>query len=69
MPTLRFSDASVEAMRTHRWPGNVRELENAVERAAILRDGDVIEPAGLALDSARSPDDADRSIFSARRSI
>ena len=58
-PTLRFSEAAVEAMRAHRWPGNVRELENAVERAAILRDGDVIEPAGLALDNARPSDDAD----------
>jgi transcriptional regulator with GAF, ATPase, and Fis domain len=26
------------------WPGNVRELENAVERAAILSRGSLLEP-------------------------
>jgi DNA-binding NtrC family response regulator len=29
------------------WPGNVRELENAIERAATLCDGDVIQPSDL----------------------
>jgi DNA-binding NtrC family response regulator len=29
------------------WPGNVRELENAVERAVVLRSGDVILPEDL----------------------
>jgi DNA-binding NtrC family response regulator len=48
---LRFSDAAMAAMRSHAWPGNVRELENAVERAAILCEGDLIEPAQLALES------------------
>ena len=45
---------SAEAKRrliAHRWPGNVRELENAIERASILTDGDVITPAVLDLDS------------------
>src|SRR2546422_6591775 len=27
------------------WPGNVRELEHAIERAAVLADKDVLEPA------------------------
>jgi DNA-binding NtrC family response regulator len=52
---LRFSEAALAAMRAHLWPGNVRELENAVERAAILCDGDVIEPAHLALEPAAAP--------------
>lgn len=29
------------------WPGNVRELENAIERAATLCEGDVIQAADL----------------------
>ena len=47
---LRFSGAALAAITAHRWPGNVRELENAIERAAILCDGDVIEPGHLALE-------------------
>ena len=53
---LRFSDAASAALRAHRWPGNVRELENAIERAAILADGDAIEPIHLALDGGRRGD-------------
>jgi two-component system response regulator AtoC len=36
-----------EAMRrlqSYGWPGNVRELRNAVERAMLLVDGDVLTP-------------------------
>jgi DNA-binding NtrC family response regulator len=29
------------ALRQHPWPGNVRELQNAIERAAILNDGEI----------------------------
>jgi len=47
--SLRFGPGATEAIRAHRWPGNVRELENAIERAAILCEADVIEPRHLAL--------------------
>jgi DNA-binding NtrC family response regulator len=33
---------ALAALQAHSWPGNVRELRNAVERAMILVDGDVI---------------------------
>ena len=32
---------------SHRWPGNVRELRNAIERAAVLSQGEVITPECL----------------------
>ena len=32
----------------YNWPGNVRELRNAIERALILEDGDVITARYLA---------------------
>ncbi len=36
------------------WPGNVRELEHTIERAVLLCRGEEIEPANLAIASARS---------------
>ncbi len=41
-PELRLSEAARLLLRSHPWPGNVRELENAVERAAILSDGEIL---------------------------
>jgi DNA-binding NtrC family response regulator len=48
-PKLRMSDAARASLRGYGWPGNIRELENAIERAAILCDGDTIEPRDLSL--------------------
>ena len=42
-----FSDAALDALRTHRWPGNIRELKNVVERAALLSQGQPISAAHL----------------------
>ena len=50
-----MSEASLQALRSHRWPGNVRELENSIERACILADETELRPAdlGLVSDGAR----------------
>ena len=37
----------MEVLQSYSWPGNVRELENALERAVILTDGEVIAVDGL----------------------
>jgi DNA-binding NtrC family response regulator len=37
----------MNAMMNYSWPGNVRELENAVHRAAILANEEVIRQAHL----------------------
>jgi len=37
-----FSPQALASMLRYAWPGNVRELENAVERAVILCNGDLI---------------------------
>jgi transcriptional regulator with PAS, ATPase and Fis domain len=47
-----FSDAAALALEKHDWPGNVRELRNLMMQAAVLADGDVIQPADLPLVSA-----------------
>ncbi len=43
----RLSEAALRELQRHSWPGNVRELKNTIERAALLSDGDVIEPWDL----------------------
>jgi DNA-binding NtrC family response regulator len=43
----RISPAALEILQSYQWPGNVRELENALERAVILTNGDVIDVDAL----------------------
>ena len=50
----RFTPAAEAAVRAHRWDGNVRELFNAVQRAAMLSDGDEIGPSDLGLEPGRA---------------
>ena len=40
---LALSDDAIAWLEQQHWPGNVRELENAIERAAVLNDKDVLE--------------------------
>jgi DNA-binding NtrC family response regulator len=42
-----FSSEALALLRAHRWPGNVRELKNAVERAAVMAEGEMIQPEDL----------------------
>ena len=39
---VRLSTPAIDLLMAYHWPGNVRELENAIERAILLADGDVI---------------------------
>jgi two-component system response regulator HydG len=43
----RLTEAALDAMLAYGWPGNVRELENALERAVILSEGEMIEIGAL----------------------
>ena len=49
---VSFSPAAEAALVEYDWPGNVRALRHAVERAVILADGGVIQPADLQLSHA-----------------
>jgi len=42
---LVLSEAALEWLGGERWPGNVRALEHAIERAAVLSDKEILEPA------------------------
>jgi len=46
-PQLRFSAEALSAIANYHWPGNVRELRNAVERAVVLSQADLIGPECL----------------------
>jgi len=46
---LKLSAQSNVALQNYPWPGNVRELENAMQRALLLSDGDLIEPNDIEL--------------------
>ncbi len=48
-PPKQLSDNALRELQRHDWPGNVRELRNTLERAALLSEGDVIEPWDLQL--------------------
>src|SRR5260370_40253129 len=58
-----LSDSSMAALRAHSWPGNVRELENAIERACILADSQILEPRDLGLETQLSPSHDPLSAF------
>ena len=50
-PVRTVNPAAMELLTHHPWTGNVRELQNAIERAIILCEGQVITPEQLTLRS------------------
>jgi DNA-binding NtrC family response regulator len=51
-----FEADVIEALEQHDWPGNVRELRNAIERAVLIAEGDVITLEDLPQRVRRSGD-------------
>jgi len=47
LPELRLHASCLDALQSYSWPGNVRELENALERAAVLCQDQVIHREDL----------------------
>lgn len=50
-PMSHMSPSAIKKLASYAWPGNVRELENAIERAVVLKTGDLLEPEDFALHS------------------
>ena len=53
-PRVRLSAAAEAALAARAWPGNVRELRNVLERALLLSDDAVLEPAHLGPGQAKA---------------
>ncbi len=47
-PGLHLDNDARDRIRMGRWPGNIRGLANALERAAILAEGDAVQGADMA---------------------
>ncbi|QSP94411.1 sigma-54-dependent Fis family transcriptional regulator [Marinobacter salinisoli] len=47
---VTFAEDARLALTRHRWPGNVRELDNAIQRALVLHQGNVIHASDLCLE-------------------
>jgi two-component system response regulator FlrC len=47
---ITLADDARKALTTHAWPGNVRELDNAIQRALVLQQGNVIHAGDLCLE-------------------
>jgi DNA-binding NtrC family response regulator len=54
---LTLSAETLDMLKRHPFPGNVRELRNVLERAALLSDGESIDPVHVeqALDTGAAP--------------
>lgn len=47
---IAFAPDAKQALTEHLWPGNVRELDNALQRALVLHQGNVIHAGDLCLE-------------------
>lgn len=47
---VTFAPDARSALMAHQWPGNVRELDNAIQRALVLHQGNVIHASDLCLE-------------------
>jgi len=50
--SVHFSESANIILRTHSWPGNVRELDNVVQRALILKSGNIIEDRDIHIENS-----------------
>jgi len=57
-PVKRLSSVTLKKLEKFSWPGNVRELQHAVERAVIMSDASVLQPADFFFAAPEVKEDA-----------
>ena len=57
-PLRRLSSATLKRLEKYHWPGNVRELQHAIERAIIMSDSQVLQPADFFFPSQEQKGDS-----------
>ena len=54
-PVRAVAEEVFGALRAHPWPGNVRQLRNAMERAVVMSEGEILLPQHLPADILHPP--------------
>ena len=67
-PVTGFEPGAEELLASYSWPGNVRELENAIERAVLLAEGNLVQVQNLPERIWSTPRSAERSVPAAEAS-
>ena len=52
---LMLSGDAAEKLKNHSWEGNIRELQNAIEKAVIMCEDEIIKPEHIELHAATRP--------------
>ncbi len=63
-----LSDTSKELLRQYHWPGNVRELRNAIKRAMIMNDAEILTPEMIPV-SIRSTNSLATQIWNSKQLV
>ncbi len=58
-----FSEATKRTLLDYSWPGNARQLQNAVDHAALMCEGELIEPGDLPQDLAEAPESSENDTW------
>jgi Nif-specific regulatory protein len=53
-PQLTISEEAMEKIMEYDWPGNVRELRNAIERAVVMGNGQMVLPVDLPISGLKT---------------
>jgi len=66
---LGVSRGAMEKLRGYHWPGNIRELVNAITRAAVMAESDVIQAADIRLEQEAAAEAEDGALAQAEEAV